>query len=90
MRGLNDLRFSRQASLGTGPAPFACGARKTLPSDTPTSQFSLAASRVRKSRSVSMLCCTNGWTVDVLSSVPASRPFSVTTLRTMSATVMSW
>ena len=74
MRGLNDLTFSRQAAFGVAPLPFGSRWRNTLPSSTPTSQFSPAASRLRKSRSDSMLCWRNLCTVGVLSIVPACRP----------------
>ena len=62
-----------------------------MPSATPNSQFSIAARRLMKSRSDSMLCWRNGCTVDVDSIVPGLRArCSPTIFCTTSESVMSW
>ena len=63
------------------PVPLRRWTRKPRPSSTPNSQLSIAASRSQKSRSDSIDCCMNLWTVLVLSTFPGWTPAVCSTLR---------
>ena len=91
MRGLNDRTFLRHSATGVAP-PLAVPSvrRNALPSATPNSRFASAASRLRKSRSDSMLCWTNSCVAVVVSTVPACSPFSCTSFVTMSEADIFW
>ena len=88
-RGLNEVTFLRHSATGAGPLAPPSLRRNAVLSVTPNSQLALAASRLRKSRSDSMLCCRNSYTTGVDSSF-ADNPWSWTTLLTMSEADIFW